>query len=443
MEYKILRKIILVSVVFTMLPNLGQAQLLSPESSYTGKTYYGNIDYFVFCTRNDGATNGMLRAEPSMGVNSTFLWEQYDSVAGNFIPFAGTIFSEDTLQSTIRNLSNGLYRVTINSGGNIEQQQAWVFNNWIKVTQAEIPDSSSTCEGFQLLGDYKYAPLFYYDLNTRQPHNIRNLNIPFEYKWYKEQEWEYTSLNPYVSPAIASDDPITYRLEVIDQFKCSGEESVEYISKIPESKFKADPMKGEAVLKVTFNNSSINYDSTKWFFYKDIDMIKKAIEENPNLPIDSIDFILTDNNPVYEYERTGKYLVKLVTIKINPTTGNCYDTLEFKLGEFIDVDTSLIEAPNVFTPNGDGKNDVFAVKTQSLKSMTIQIYNRWGGLVHSWNYSNIRGRDYTYQHAVWDGRVNGGRLASPGVYFYTIRAVGRDDKKIFKNGFVHLFRNKD
>jgi len=74
--------------------------------------------------------------------------------------------------------------------------------------------------------------------------------------------------------------------------------------------------------------------------------------------------------------------------------------------------------------------------------MSVRIYNRWGGLVHSWSYSNIRGRDYTYKHSVWDGRI-GNRMASPGVYFYVIRAIGRDGAKQNKEGFVHLFRDKN
>ena len=69
-----------------------------------------------------------------------------------------------------------------------------------------------------------------------------------------------------------------------------------------------------------------------------------------------------------------------------------------KFGENIVVETSLVDVPNVFTPNGDGNNDEFVVFTQSLKSMNIRIYNRWGGLVHSWKYSNIRESDYTHKH---------------------------------------------
>ena len=172
-----------------------------------------------------------------------------------------------------------------------------------------------------------------------------------------------------------------------------------------------------------------------------MNIIKKEAEENEGDVIDSIDFVLTDEAPVYDFEKTGEYRIMVSTVKLN-NTGNCYDTLFMKPGEFILVDTSLVVLPNVFTPNGDGINDVYVVESRSLKSMTIKIYNRWGGLVHNWSYSNIRSSDYTIEHSVWDGKI-GGRMASPGVYFIVVRAVGRDNKERNQNGYIHLFRSKD
>jgi gliding motility-associated-like protein len=391
----------------------------------------------------DRADVGELTAT-SQFEGSTFNWEKFDTISGTFDPFTGNI-QFDTLSSTISGLDDGLYRVNINAGGNIiPPYQAYVFNNWVEITKAEIPDSSSTCEGFKIEADYKAAPMRYFDPNTNSIKSLRNSYDSFIFSWKKGSEIVPGGivLSPYIFPPLADKNQI-FTLTVTDPFKCqsqSSEGNVEYISKVPKSVFTADPMTGEAVLKVTFKNSSINYDSTIWCFYKPDSLIKVEIEVNKGKPIDSIDFVLFENAPVYEYEWCGKYRVKLVTVHVNPTTGNCYDTLYMK--EPINVEESLVEVPNVFTPNGDTKNDEFVVKTKSLLSMSVHIYNRWGGLVHSWSYSNIRSRDYTYEKSVWDGKI-GSRMASPGVYFYVIKAVGRDGHKQTKNGFVHLFRTKD
>jgi gliding motility-associated-like protein len=438
---------ILLTVLF-LFSTVSNGQITSPNADFVTSDVT-NDSSFIFCTAMDKPV-GELTAKNPMGVSATFSWEKFDTISGSFNPFTGDISYEDTLISTISGLEDGLYRVSINSGGNIlPPYQAYILNNWIEITKAEIPDSSSTCDGFWILGDYKSSPMRYFDPKSNSIKSLRKSYDTYKILWSQGVEPVSTILNFYVSPPVASETPITYKLTVTDPFGCSSptnQGGYDYISKVPKSIFGFEPVEGgEAVLKVTFSNTSINYDSAMWFFYKNNEIINKEVEENKGEVVDSIDFVLFNNAPVYEYEYewAGEYKVKVVTVHVNPTTGNCYDTMYMKPGDFIQVDTALVEAPNVFTPNGDGINDVFVVKTRSLKGMTIHIYNRWGGLVHSWSYSNIRSRDYTYEHSVWDGKI-GGRMASPGVYFYVITVVRRDDKPAKPTkGFFHLFRNKD
>jgi len=115
------------------------------------------------------------------------------------------------------------------------------------------------------------------------------------------------------------------------------------------------------------------------------------------------------------------------------------------------VDSSLLEIPNVFTPNGDGLNDFFQVKSLSLKSFSGQVFNRWGKLVYQWN-------DWKSEDAGWNGLNQGtGAEVPAGTYYYIIEASGWDwdyntedykfytDKKVDKEnrlytGFVTLLR---
>lgn len=91
--------------------------------------------------------------------------------------------------------------------------------------------------------------------------------------------------------------------------------------------------------------------------------------------------------------------------------------------------------PNVFTPNGDGYNDVFrALSDQYVEGFRIHIYNRWGNPVFSSDDPRFE----------WDGRMGGNGQACPdGVYFYvvefTVEAEGLDDK-IYQSGSVTLLR---
>jgi len=80
----------------------------------------------------------------------------------------------------------------------------------------------------------------------------------------------------------------------------------------------------------------------------------------------------------------------------------------------------------------------------SMKSVKISIFNRWGKLLHVWENNNLQGFYNTVDkvpQSVWDGKV-GGRMATPGVYFWIAEGVGRDGERRKGNGFFHLFRDK-
>lgn len=75
------------------------------------------------------------------------------------------------------------------------------------------------------------------------------------------------------------------------------------------------------------------------------------------------------------------------------------------------IDTkNVLEAPNVFSPNGDGQNDVFVVRTNGANEFVMDIFNRWGAIVYS----------LTAQRLQWDGRSSAGVVLPAGTYYYHI-----------------------
>lgn len=71
---------------------------------------------------------------------------------------------------------------------------------------------------------------------------------------------------------------------------------------------------------------------------------------------------------------------------------------------------SVINVPNVFTPNGDGMNDRFAPFTgTAIMEGSIEIYNRWGQLIFSTEDID----------SGWDG-TSDERMHPDGTYFYRI-----------------------
>jgi len=124
----------------------------------------------------------------------------------------------------------------------------------------------------------------------------------------------------------------------------------------------------------------------------------------------------------YKFETAGSYELTLEII--NDTTGISY---------FTNTDISInnnIEAPNVFTPDGDGKNDLFVVKSSggSDNKLKLMIYTRNGDLI----YEKIAPVVY------WDGKLASGNYAQEGVYYYIV--VPENNSERAKKGFFHLYR---
>ena len=140
-------------------------------------------------------------------------------------------------------------------------------------------------------------------------------------------------------------------------------------------------------------------------------------------------------NPTWNFEDPGCYrLVLVAESKVDSSwfgieRFGCKDTFEYKWLCF-DA-TPILEVPNVFTPNGDGINDVFLVNGKSITEFHAVLFNRWGKKIYEWD-------DYTKG---WDGKI-GGADASPGVYYYIIDATGKDESTFELKGFFYLMREK-
>ena len=230
-----------------------------------------------------------------------------------------------------------------------------------------------------------------------------------------------------------------YRVEVTDRAGCMKSAEVSYTSPIPVANFswstpqQNDPQYNfpQAPANIDFKNLSENGDtgSYEWYLFKDRNILESM---GGGTAIDSFLTILYDDNPLYTYDQSGKYKVKLVAAKTVQTL-TCRDT--FYLPGYIVVDTSLVKVAPVFTPNGDGVNDKLIIKTRSLESLDFTVVNRWGKVVHHFSSNNYLPEDS--EIAAWDGRVNG-TLCPAGVYFYVADAKGRDGVRRRTKGFVEM-----
>jgi len=428
-----MRKSLFFVFTFFLFSAYSQAQITAPQAD--GRTLTGypsfpeNDSIYVFCVSDSLAQKGDLTVTTALSGTKTFLWEKYNEQTANFELYLQESTTESSSQ--IGSLPDGCYRATVTQAATTKVYRAWVFNNW---TIADATISDSNCKSFTLNGSFKTATLKYYDLSNNASLTVsKNVRV----NWLKGADIISTQLAYVVQGPPAENT--NYTLRVYDKFDCERLTNVTYESIVPEAAFSFDPSSGEAPLAVTFSNTSKNATSNyyEWFLLRDLNDIKAEIQQGAT-SVDSVMTILYDDSPAYTYQNSGEYMVKLVAKHVSDTC-TCADTL--LMDGTINIDSSFIKVPNVFTPNGDGVNDDFVVKYWSMKSLEIYIYNRWGKRVFSWKNSNIQGYEETHEESIWDGKI-GGRKASPGVYYWDVSGRGRDGRKRAKHGFVHLFREK-
>ncbi len=155
----------------------------------------------------------------------------------------------------------------------------------------------------------------------------------------------------------------------------------------------ATQLKGSAPLDILFkaNGNTPVAQYYKWQILKGNDLIAQRSDESHR----------------YVFDDFGEFRVLLWV-----SNDKCQsDSVEIT----VSVSTSQLVVPNVFTPNGDGRNDEFRVMYRSIIEFECWIYNRWGKLVYHW----------TDPAKGWDGTING-RPAAEGAYYYVIRAKGAD-----------------
>lgn len=93
--------------------------------------------------------------------------------------------------------------------------------------------------------------------------------------------------------------------------------------------------------------------------------------------------------------------------------------------------TTFVDAPTAFTPNGDGKNDVFRpIVKGAYRLAEFMVYDRWGAIVFK---TKEAGKG-------WDGKAKTA-MKETGVYVWVVKAINkRTGEHVSKKGTVVLIR---
>ena len=130
--------------------------------------------------------------------------------------------------------------------------------------------------------------------------------------------------------------------------------------------------------------------------------------------------ISTQQDPGQNFKNPGSYPVALVAYNAE----GCQDTLYKDI-----VITEGVFVPNVFSPNGDGVNDVFYIPHAGLKEFNFQVFNRWGTMIWETSVPEVR----------WDGRTAAGVMIPGGTYYYVLKAAS-ETEDYSQKGFITVFK---
>ncbi len=131
----------------------------------------------------------------------------------------------------------------------------------------------------------------------------------------------------------------------------------------------------------------------------------------------------TEENTSHIYEKEGKYTITLVATAEDGTS-------KTKSRTIILLPPKATGQPNVFTPNGDGQNDVFKIQLPiKLSNFRCEIFSRSGKKIY----------EFTDPNGGWDGKIKG-EPASQGIYYYIVTGNKDDGEPYVEKSFIYLYR---
>lgn len=436
------KKIILVVLlsVLTMITVMAQITSTTADrvDSLAYPIHFGKDPFFIFYQKYQVFRSGSLTATLPGSGDYNFEWSKYDPDLDGFSPPFST---GSGASSTVADLIDGCYRVRIfNGSGTDTTLTAWVMlddlHGWVtKDDDNKVPSGQGyiACGYLALSGFVTPDTLLYYDLSS---HLELKRPVEFRYKWSSDNQ-ELKIPNDTLNPNITYQPPFEdtwYILTVTDEFNMEEVDSVLYESIETDAQFKVeyldkvlqrtstdpeeiwDPdLTGEfsiekgsrdAKLTVRFINESKNGASYEWVF---LDTLGGIRQTETTYSVDDI--------PEFTYETADEDYYPFL---FSTSEAGCVDSMKLAAG--ISVVKSQLQIPNVFSPNGDGTNDIWRFKHQSLSSCKVTIVDRTGKVVYKREIENI------YDWEGWNGNVKeSDRQAPEGQYYFVVQASGYDN----------------
>lgn len=245
------------------------------------------------------------------------------------------------------------------------------------------------------------------DVCVNSPLNIKNFSVGgVDYAWDFGNGQTSSAYGPHNITYFTA-GPKTISLRITENspncFRQKDTSFVINVRPLPVAGFVASPQPPVENTIINFRNTSIGANELIWDFGDGT--VGASRSDTSHL-----------------YKSTGTWEVFQYATSIF----GCKDTANAKVNSLI---LPLWDVPNAFTPNGDGKNDVFYVNAYGVDLMDFRVFNRFGQLIFESANPSFG----------WDGTFKG--VPQPmDAYAYTLLIKFSDGKQIKSSGNITLIR---
>ncbi len=234
-----------------------------------------------------------------------------------------------------------------------------------------------------------------------------------------------------VDGTVAQNLPPGWYYFTVEDDVCIESDSVYVdVEEPPIAQLSANPMGGCAPVAVTFTNSSQNTNNYYWDFGNGQTTTTTSTNNQNQTYVSSANIMLI------AYASPNCADTAYVSIEVIPC--GCTDPEATNYNPLATIDDEscvypepIIVVPNVFTPNNDGTNDVFALDVTFYTNIELVILNRWGNTMYTSAGLNPG----------WEGRTNTGAEAGEGTYFYKYIVTSIEGTLYEGHGFLELVRD--
>ena len=136
--------------------------------------------------------------------------------------------------------------------------------------------------------------------------------------------------------------------------------------------------------------------------------------------IDTCELMVTFGDTIFDFVVSGDTII----VQLGQTANGCDSVKVF----VVEYDEAFAHFPSVFTPNGDGINDVFTALENNITDFYLAIYNRWGEKI-------FESFDVSY---VWDGTYKGENVEMDTYVYYGELSLDNGIKRSYKGTITVL-----